>query len=73
MLATRAPPEVEQRRVEELFLGLRVQVEERGKTLPDRGEAVRVVPIDLFEDGEEPSLLVMVVQDQLRDVHGRAS
>ena len=28
-------------------------------------------PVDLFEDPEEPALFVVVVEDELRDVHAR--
>ncbi len=59
----------QQRGVEDLLLRRGVQLEERGQPAPDRTQGVRVGPVDLLQDREEPALLVMVVEDQLSDVH----
>ncbi len=67
-----AVAELEQRRVEELLLRLRVRVQQGPQPLPDDGEHVRVVGADVLERGEEPSLLGVVVEDHLRDVHVRS-
>jgi hypothetical protein len=52
------------------FLGFRVDIGEGGKTLPDHGEAVGDVAINLFQDREEPSHFMVVIQHQPSDVHG---
>src|SRR5262249_33296172 len=54
---------------EDLLLGRGVQLEEGGQPAPDRGQRRRVGPVDLLQDREQPALLVMVVEDQLGDIH----
>ena len=59
----------QQRGIEDLFFRRGVQFQEGRQPVPDRAEGVRVGPVDLFQDREETALLVMVVEDQLRDIH----
>lgn len=56
--------------IEEPLLGLGVDVEEGRQTGPDLGQGVDVLRVDLLDDGEEATLLGVVVEDQLGDVHG---
>jgi len=60
---------LQQRRIEERFLGRRVQFEERRQPSPHCGQHLGVRAADLLQDREQPSLLVMVVKDQLGDIH----
>src|SRR5262249_7868654 len=60
----------EQLGVEDLLLGGGMDFEERGQPPPYRLQSPGVGAVDLLQDGEEAALLVIVVQDQLGDVHG---
>ena len=59
----------QQRRVEDLLLRRGVQLEERGQPVPDGAQGLGVGRVDLLQDREQAALLVMVVEDQLSDVH----
>jgi hypothetical protein len=59
----------EQFGIEDRFLGGGVQFEERRETGPEGAQRAGVRGVDLLEHGELPALLVMVVKDQLGDVH----
>ena len=62
-------PYLQQRRIEDRFLGGGVQLEEDPQPLPYGGQSRRVRPADLLQDREQPSLLVVVIEDQVGDVH----
>src|SRR5208337_2649859 len=55
--------------VEDLLLGRRVQFEERSQSAPHRGQHPGISAVDLLQDREQPPLLMMVVKDQLGNVH----
>jgi hypothetical protein len=61
---------VQQFRVEDLFLGGGVHLEKRGEPRPDSTQSRGVGAVDLFQDREQPPLLMVVIEDQLGDVHG---
>ena len=61
--------DLEQRGIEELLLGLGMDLEEGRESGPHRGKRVTVRGVDLLEHREQPALLVMVVEDELGDVH----
>jgi hypothetical protein len=62
-------PGLQQRGIEDRLLRCRVQFEERGQPAPYGGQRADVRPVDLFQDREQPPLLVMIVKDQLGDIH----
>src|SRR5579884_1394983 len=62
--------DAQQLRVEQLFLSLGVHLEKCGKPFPDSVQCPSVGGIDLLEDGKEPSLLMVVIKDELGDIHG---
>ena len=66
----RGERQLHQFRVEDLFLGRGVDFEEHRQPGPDVGQRRDAGGIHLLQQGEATALLVMVVQDQLRDVHG---
>ncbi len=47
-----------------------MQFEERGQPPPDGGQHPGLGAVDLLQDREQPPLLMMVIEDQLGDVHG---
>ena len=53
-----------------LLLGLGVHLEKGRQARPHGGQRVGVGGIDLFHDGEQPPLLLVIVEYQLGDVHG---
>ena len=57
---------LQKRRVEDLLLGCRVQLEKRCQPSPQGGQHLGVRTADLLQDREHPALLVMVIKDQLR-------
>jgi hypothetical protein len=61
---------LQQYRIEDRLLGRRMQFEERRQPAPNRGQHPGVGAIDLLQDRENPALLVVVVKDQLGNVHG---
>jgi hypothetical protein len=61
--------DAQQGRVEDPFLGLCVDLQKRRQPRPDRTQGAYVGAVDLIENGELPALLVVIVEDQLRDVH----
>jgi hypothetical protein len=69
-LAARAAPYPQQLGIEDLLLSLGVDLQERSQPCPDGAERRMVAAVDLLEDGEKPPLLMVVVEDQLRDVDG---
>jgi hypothetical protein len=68
--AARGQAHPQQLRIEDLLLRGRVQLEERRKPGPQRGQHLGLGAADLLQDRELPALLVVVVEDQLGDVHG---
>ncbi len=70
ILAPRPGADLQQVRVEELFLGLGVHLEEDAQPVPHRRQRLRVRAVDVVEVGEQAALLGMVVKDELGDVHG---
>ena len=67
----RGDAHAQQRGIEELLLRRRVQLEEDRQPSPDGGQRSDVRPVDLLDDREQPALLMMIVKDQLGDVHAR--
>src|SRR4051794_30753344 len=67
--AARAFPQAQQRGIEYLLFGLGVNLEKGGEPLPHRGQAFRVGAIELLQDREQPALLLMVVQNELCNIH----
>src|SRR5919107_672566 len=67
--AARALPQAQQRGIEYLLLGLGVNLEKGGEPLPHRGQAFRVGAVELLQDRKQPALLLMVVQNELCDIH----
>ena len=67
-----ALPEREQPRVEVPLLGLCVHLEEDLQARPDRTQGLGVVARHLVEDGEHAALLVVLLEDDLGDVHARS-
>jgi hypothetical protein len=61
---------LQQRWIEDRLLRRRVQVQERAQPGPHRRQGGGVRAPDLLQDREQPALLVVVVKDQLGDVHG---
>ena len=55
--------------VEDLLLGRRVQLEEHGQPVPYRGQHPGIRAVDLLQDRELPPLLVVVIENQLGNVH----
>jgi hypothetical protein len=47
-----------------------VYLEECGEPIPHSAKSGGIGAVDLFEDREEPPLLLVVIEDQLGDVHG---
>jgi len=45
-------------------------LEEHRDPVPQRRQHPGVGPIDLLQDREQPALFMMVIQDQLGNVHG---
>ena len=68
-LSPRGDPDLQQLGVEDRLLRRRVHLEEGRQPSPDRGQRLGVRPVDLLDDREQPTLLVMIVKDQLGDVH----
>src|SRR3954447_552393 len=66
-----ALPEREKSGVEEALLRLRVHLEQHFQPPPDRGEPGAIVAGHLVKDGEGPPLLVVLLEDDLGDVHAR--
>src|ERR1022692_3514849 len=66
----RAHPYLQQFGVKDLLLRRGVQFEERRQPFPHRAQSSSVGTADLFQDRKEPALFVMVVEDQLGNVHG---
>ena len=64
---------LEQRGIENLFLGFRVRVQKRGQPRPHRRQAAHVGARNLFQDREQATLFMVVVQYQLSDIQTRAS
>jgi len=62
-------PDPQQRGIEDRLFRRRVQFEERAQSSPHGGQRAGVRPVDLFQDREQPPLLVMIVKDQLGDIH----
>ncbi len=50
-----------------------MHIQEGRQAAPDGGEAVLVLAGQLFQHGELPPLLLVVVQDQLGDVQAQPS
>ena len=46
-----------------------MQFQERGQPSPDGGQCPDVGPVNLFQDREQPALFMMIVKDQLGDIH----
>ncbi len=57
---------LQKRRVEDLLLGCRVQLEKRCQPSPQGGQHLGVRTADLLQDRKQSALLVMVIKDQLR-------
>jgi hypothetical protein len=57
-------------RIEMPLLGRGVHFEEIAKLRPDGMERRHLARINLVEEGEQASLLMVVVKDQLGNVHG---
>jgi hypothetical protein len=72
VLLVRATTHVQQSGVEDLRVGLGMQIEERGEPLPERGQSRGVAGVKLVEQREQPALLMMVVEDQISDIHARS-
>ena len=62
-------PSLQQRGIEDRLLRRRVQFQERAQPRPHRRQRSGVRAPDLLQDREQPPLLVMIVKDQLGDVH----
>ena len=65
-------PTCEQPRVEELLLRLRVHLEQHRQPVPEGREGPGVVARHLVEVGEGLPLLLVLGEDHVGDVHGRA-
>ncbi len=50
-----------------------MNLEEGRQPLPHGRQVGDIAGIDLFEDGEEPALFVMIVYDQMGDIQGASS
>src|SRR5579872_7596858 len=72
-VSSSTPAYPQQRRVEDLLLGRRVQLKERGQASPHRRQHRGVRTPDLLQHREQPPLLVVVVKDQLGDIHASSS
>src|SRR3954464_5296462 len=67
--AARSFPQAQKRGIEYLLLSLGVNLEKGGEPLPHRGQAFRVSAVELLQNRKQPALLLMVVQNELCDVH----
>ena len=67
--ATAAPAEMQQRGIEQPLLSRSVHLKEGRQTAPYRGQAGGVGALKLLKNGEQSALLVMVIKDQLGDIH----
>ena len=61
--------DAQQRGIEVALLGLGVDFEERRQPPPDHAQRIDIGAVDLLEHGEEAALLVVIVEDELGDVH----
>jgi len=68
-LAARGDPDPKKGGVEDRLLRCRMHLEEGGQPTPYGCQRLGIGPVDLLQDREQPSLLVMIVKDQLGDVH----
>jgi hypothetical protein len=68
-LAAGAGADAQQRGIEVALLGFGVDFEERRQPPPDHAQRIDVGAVDLLEHGEEAALLVVIVEDELGDVH----
>jgi hypothetical protein len=59
----------QQFRVEQLLLSLGVHLEKCGQPRPHSAQRRGVGVVDLFEPRKQPPLLMVVIKDQLGDVH----
>ncbi|MDQ6629373.1 MAG: hypothetical protein M3Z29_13165 [Pseudomonadota bacterium] len=50
-----------------------MHLEKNSQPRPERRQGLGVPGIDFAQDGEEATLLVVVVEDELRDIHAALS
>jgi len=67
--AAAALAQMQQRGIEQPLLGRSVHFKEGCQTTPYRGQAGGVGALELLKNGEQSALLVMVIEDQLGDIH----
>jgi hypothetical protein len=69
LIAARPLAQLQQRRIEQTLLSFRVEIHQRAQPLPDRAQYVRIFTSDLLQHRKQPALLMMIVKNELGDIH----
>jgi hypothetical protein len=62
-------PDPQQFGVEQFFLGFRMYLEEGCQSTPDGSQTRYVLGVYLLEDREQAALLMVIIENELRNVH----